>query len=120
MKILEGKFFKPLLNISKTDLIKYLEKNEYKWYEDISNQHKEYTRNKIRLDLIPLMEELCGGKHSLYEKLFRLSIQSNEIKDWIDDEVRILSFSFYYYLLLILLLLYLIYKYIIVIFISLV
>lgn len=39
---------RPLYNIFKADVIKYLIGNKIKWYEDISNQSDKYNRNKIR------------------------------------------------------------------------
>ena len=37
------------------------------WNEDTSNQEPTYTRNKIRLDLIPMIQQVFGNEVSLYE-----------------------------------------------------
>ena len=56
------KYIRPLLTTGKDAIRSYLEGNNYRWFEDASNAEKKYTRNKVRLDLIPLLEELVGGK----------------------------------------------------------
>lgn len=50
--------------------------NNYSWYEDQSNQSKKYKRNEVRLDLIPLMSKLAGGKDALNTRLNNMYDQS--------------------------------------------
>ncbi len=52
------KVIRPLLNIDKTQILKFLHKNKFKYREDISNSSLNYLRNKIRIKLIPLLLEL--------------------------------------------------------------
>ena len=37
----------------------------YTWCEDESNTDTAYRRNELRLDLVPLLDRLCGGPHVL-------------------------------------------------------
>lgn len=54
-------FFKPLLQLTKQQLTDYLVVRGLQWREDRSNQDSEqYKRNKVRLQLVPLMSELAG------------------------------------------------------------
>jgi tRNA(Ile)-lysidine synthase TilS/MesJ len=54
-------FFKPLLQLTKQQLTDYLMVRGLQWREDRSNQDNEqYKRNKVRLQLVPLMSELAG------------------------------------------------------------
>jgi tRNA(Ile)-lysidine synthase TilS/MesJ len=54
-------FFKPLLQLTKQQLTDYLMVRGLQWREDRSNQDSEqYKRNKVRLQLVPLMSELAG------------------------------------------------------------
>ncbi len=57
MKPKNGYFIKPMLNIKKSDIIKYAKSNNLKWREDYTNKDLAYTRNSIRHKLIPIMEE---------------------------------------------------------------
>ena len=60
-----GAFIRPLLGITKKELLDYMKSNAFEWREDASNAERVYKRNRIRLDLIPLMQSLCGGEDAL-------------------------------------------------------
>lgn len=66
MKPRDGHFAKPLLSFSKSQLVAYLSEHRHEWCEDLSNLERKYQRNRVRLDLVPLMEELAGGRNALY------------------------------------------------------
>lgn len=65
MKAVSGDYFKPLLRLSKSDLVDFLSRSGLRWMEDPSNAEREYKRNRVRLDLVPLLEDLAGGKTAL-------------------------------------------------------
>ena len=60
-----GNFYRPLLDLNKETLLRYMIERDLAWSEDSSNQERKYKRNKIRLDLIPLMSEICGSESAL-------------------------------------------------------
>ena len=62
----EKEFVKPLLNLSKHRLQEYLRHRDLEWREDPSNSTRNYQRNRVRLDLIPLLDKLAGGEQALY------------------------------------------------------
>lgn len=88
MKALDGPFLKPVLHLPKAQLVQYLTQLGLEWREDRSNQERVYLRNKVRLDLMPLMAELAGNADALSARLMGLSQQSADLKVWIDAEVR--------------------------------
>lgn len=47
---------RPLLEERKSTLLEYLERNHLSWCLDSSNQQRTYLRNRVRLDLLPLLE----------------------------------------------------------------
>lgn len=49
-------YIRPLLNITKNELVNYCQQFGVKYYEDLSNQDPQHLRNKVRLHLIPLIE----------------------------------------------------------------
>ena len=53
-----GRLLRPLLPYSKADLLAYLNAHSIPFVTDQSNFSDRYFRNKIRLQLIPLLEEL--------------------------------------------------------------
>ena len=50
--------WRPLLSISKSDLRNYLDSKKQAYSIDSSNESLEFTRNKIRKELIPLIEQI--------------------------------------------------------------
>lgn len=49
---------RPLLCLSRSEILDYLKENRLEYITDSSNQENEYTRNKIRNLLLPLMEQI--------------------------------------------------------------
>lgn len=50
-------FIRPVLNYRKEEILKYLDGNQISYCTDKTNFENIYTRNKIRLDLIPSIEK---------------------------------------------------------------
>lgn len=59
---------RPLLGIHRRDIEKYCKVNELMYHTDHTNFETDYTRNKIRLELIPYIEKHFNEK--VIEKLF--------------------------------------------------
>lgn len=53
-----GSIVRPLLCINREDIIHYLKSIGQDYVTDSTNLEDEYTRNKIRLNLLPLMQEI--------------------------------------------------------------
>lgn len=53
-----GRVVRPLLEVSREEILQYLERMKQPYVTDSSNLQDEYTRNKIRLNLLPMMEEV--------------------------------------------------------------
>ena len=51
-----GNIIRPLLDIKKADIIAFCEKNGYEFVTDETNLETIYSRNKVRLELIPKIE----------------------------------------------------------------
>ena len=107
MKPVEKPVIRPLLWAERKNILHFLEENGYDYVEDETNQSNQYTRNKIRHEMIPLFEKInpkavphiCGVAEKLQEvweymdreaeKLCRLSAIRYQ------NEVQILKFAFY-------------------------
>ena len=50
--------YRPLLNILKADLEQYADKNALKYYVDSTNFDTDYTRNNIRHNIVPLLNDV--------------------------------------------------------------
>ena len=53
-----GKIIRPLLTISKDEILQFAKEKQIPYIVDSSNLQDEYTRNKIRLSLIPLLRSM--------------------------------------------------------------
>ncbi len=55
---LDGKtILRPLLDVSKKEIVKMLKANKVPWIEDSSNEEEKYLRNWIRKTLLPTLEK---------------------------------------------------------------
>lgn len=49
---------RPLLFCSRAEVEAYCRENHLPWREDATNQEERYTRNKVRLKVLPILEEI--------------------------------------------------------------
>lgn len=59
---------RPLSNCKPSQLNAYLKKHDLPFREDASNNKKYYTRNKIRHEIIPILEKLPGDFYQSFSK----------------------------------------------------
>ena len=63
-------FVKPMLDIRKTEIQQFLLSQNFKWREDKSNASKKYVRNRIRNELLPLINDIIGNNEILHVSHF--------------------------------------------------
>lgn len=56
----QRKIIRPLLSCRKYELKEWLCKQNIRWMEDSTNTSNEYSRNRIRNQILPVMEEMNG------------------------------------------------------------
>ena len=56
-----GNIIRPLLETSRQEIEEYLEENGIPHVEDETNSDRSMTRNRLRLDIMPLLKELYPG-----------------------------------------------------------
>lgn len=87
MSYQSGNIIRPILNIEKKEIINYLNSNGYEYCKDYTNELPIYGRNKIRLNLIPFLEENFNS--NIQGTLFRMSKVMEKdsliIKKYIDN-----------------------------------
>ncbi|MDR1362733.1 MAG: tRNA lysidine(34) synthetase TilS [Spirochaetaceae bacterium] len=52
-----GRILRPLITVSRAEIIDYLLKRGLSWREDSSNKDERYLRNRVRRRLVPLLDE---------------------------------------------------------------
>ena len=73
------KIIRPLLGISKDEIINYQVQENIKYYEDESNTQKDYARNRVRIDIIPMMKEECPELIDKINEYSKIILEAAEI-----------------------------------------
>lgn len=76
MEAVRGDVIRPLLCLSKTEILSHLKERNQNWMEDASNEDNTYARNKIRNQVIPVLQQVNSRAA---EHIFSLS---EEIEEW--------------------------------------
>jgi tRNA(Ile)-lysidine synthase len=58
IKAQSGSVIRPLLFATRDEIYRYAVSNNLTWREDSSNAHDDYLRNKIRLQVLPVLKEI--------------------------------------------------------------
>lgn len=69
-----GTIIRPLLEISRAEIDEYVARHSLPYVEDESNQDARFTRNRLRLEVMPLLEEIapgCAGRLTAAAELLR-------------------------------------------------
>ena len=56
-----SRLFRPFLSITREELLAYARENKLEWVEDESNDDVNFTRNKVRHEMLPRLERECPG-----------------------------------------------------------
>ena len=78
-------FVRPLLCVSRDEIIEYLNSKNLKWRTDRTNQDCRYKRNYIRHRLLPTLQNEAGS--CLVERLFDLSSSAQRFCNLVDGYV---------------------------------
>ena len=76
-------FIRPLISCTRAEVEEFLEEQAQGYVTDSTNLSDDYTRNKIRHNIIPLMQELHGGFH---ENLRRMTETLSDDCDYLEKE----------------------------------
>ena len=85
IKARRGQIIRPLLFFTKKEIYHFLQENNYDFIEDGSNADEKYMRNKIRLKLIPLFNDLNLAFSSTLSKEMSYL---NEVMEVFDAEIE--------------------------------
>ena len=70
------RFVRPLLSVTRDEIIEYLKKRNLKWRQDHTNADCTYRRNFIRHRLLPALQQDCSG--SIVEELSELAASARK------------------------------------------
>ena len=76
---------RPFLDLERNDILKYQKEIKFAYYEDESNSHLDYTRNKIRHLVVPNLKEIeknCVKKFLEFSnQIYDASLEIDKIRD---------------------------------------
>lgn len=79
MSVSSQKIIRPLLNISKQELITYSRDNKLKWREDSSNEKSDYQRNYLRNEILPGLQTQFPGIEGQLIQFGEINHYNNQI-----------------------------------------
>lgn len=79
------RYIRPISEIYKSDIVEYLDSNSIAYCIDSTNLENEFTRNSIRLDLIPFIENRYNPKFK--DKIFSLIEEIRDNNLFIEKEI---------------------------------
>jgi len=83
-----GKILRPLLEISKSEILGYAKEKKLDWVEDTSNQETYFDRNFLRMKVIPKLKERWPAFSSSVSRLSNISTQtSNLLKELAEQDL---------------------------------
>ncbi len=84
----EGRILRPLLGAARAEVEAYLHELGQDWREDSSNRHLTFTRNRLRHELLPLLE---GWNPRLREHLAQMAALARDEEAWWQQEMARLA-----------------------------
>ena len=85
MKKRSGYVLRPLLDLRKEDIIKYIDYYDIPYVEDSTNEDIYYTRNYIRKEIVERLEKINSRAK---EHIIELSNMANDINEHIENESK--------------------------------
>ncbi|KAA6343239.1 tRNA(Ile)-lysidine synthase [termite gut metagenome] len=94
-----GDIIRPLLCVSREEIMNYLQHIKQEYVIDSTNLQDEYTRNRIRRHLLPLMQEInpsiantlssTGNYLSEVARVYHKSIEESKVRVWVEGGILI-------------------------------
>lgn len=78
--------YRPLLNTPKDEIIKYCQDNRITYFEDKSNNDDDYTRNRIRHQVIPLLLEENPNLYQAFSNYSQTLLSANKLLEKVKVE----------------------------------
>ncbi|NPA39953.1 MAG: tRNA lysidine(34) synthetase TilS [Thermodesulfobacteria bacterium] len=92
----EGRIVRPLLFVTKDEIISFAKQRGISWREDYTNKDLRFFRNKIRHILIPFLEEKFNKnlKNSLKKTALIIAEEEELIEELAREKFREIAFSY--------------------------
>lgn len=82
-----GRIIRPLLAVGRLQIEQFLRGEGIAWREDVTNQDRKYTRNCLRMDVLPVLEQLNG---QAVGHLCENAVRMQETEDYLERQTQLL------------------------------
>ena len=83
--VINANIVRPLLQFSREDIEAYANMESIKWREDSSNASRKYLRNKLRLEVIPILKEI---NPQLLDSFQNTIVNLNDTADIVEESLN--------------------------------
>lgn len=81
----QGRFFRPILKLTKADILRYAEENQIPYVVDKTNSDTAYKRNYVRHEILPRLKELNPNAIQALNNFASLAQEEDEFLDSLVD-----------------------------------
>lgn len=88
MQKVNGHIIRPLLDISRAEILQYAVERHLEWREDHTNAETLYLRNKIRHDLLPVIDGISKeGRSSILKSISHLASENELYRELVTEKL---------------------------------
>ena len=84
IKPVRDRVIRPLLCLERTDIERFLTENGQAYVTDETNKSSEYSRNRVRNEVLPVLEEVCPGAVS---HIAAAGETMQEVSDFLQEQI---------------------------------
>ena len=94
MQPINGNIIRPLLNTSREEIHQYAIENGIQWREDHTNAETQFLRNKIRHELLPVIDGISKeGRASILKSISHLASENELYRELVKEKLDSLRFA---------------------------
>lgn len=83
----EGDVIRPLYRATRREILDYAGARNLKWVEDTSNRDPRFFRNRLRMEVIPLLKEINPNLEETFYRTRRILKEENDLLEELSAEV---------------------------------
>ena len=88
MQPVNGHIIRPLLDVPRAEIQQYAEEHHLQWREDHTNAETLYLRNKIRHELLPVVDSISKeGRASILKSISHLASENELYRALVDEKL---------------------------------
>ena len=88
MQKVNGRIIRPLLDVSRVEIQQYAEEHHLEWREDHTNAETLYLRNKIRHELLPVIDDISKeGRSAILKSINHLASENELYRELLKEKL---------------------------------